>query len=148
MTKATKTPSVVQQAADKMRQEGKKVLTLIIKQKPLYDILAGVKKKEYREVKDTTYRKLVQVDKSGENILLDENEHAIPVHYDALLLFAGYSPDRDSALVEVVGAEEEYFKDEDGNVISFEEDDGSTFYPSQIAYALGRVLAKDIHPKK
>ncbi len=148
MATKTKTKSVVQAAADTMRQEGKKVLTLIIRQQPLDDILAGVKKTEYREVKETTYRKLVQLDKSGENILLDKDEHAVPVHYDALLLFAGYSANRDSALVEVTGAAEEYFKDEQGNVVSFEEEDGSTFYPSQIAYSLGRVIAKDVHPKR
>ena len=144
MDENIKRVSVPQQKAEELRQQGKKVVTFIIKQHWLDEIVAGRKKKEYRELKATTLRRLVQMDKRGENILLDENEHAIPIHYDAMLLFAGYSPDRDSALVEITGAEEEYFLDDDGNVISFDEEDGTTFYPSQIAYSLGRVLAKEM----
>lgn len=139
-------PSAVQQAANKMMEEGKKVLTLIIKQKYFDEILAGTKTKEYREIKYTTLRKLVQTD-GGDGVLLDENENPIPLHYDALLLFVGYRPDRDSALVEVLGAENERFKDENGEDI-FVVDEYGKFYPSQIAYSLGRVIEKDVRSKK
>ena len=134
-------------AAKALEAEGKKVLTLIIKQTYFDQILAGTKKQEFREVKGTTYKKLVKVDKSGENFLFDENEHLIPIHYDALLLFVGYHSVRDSALVNVKSAEEKFFTDENGEVVKVELDDGTTAYPSQIAYNLGDVLAKDVHPK-
>ena len=135
------------EAAAALVKEGKSVVTYIIKQNYFDEIIAGRKKKEYRELKATTIKKLVKLDKNGE-MLLDENENAIPIHYDAMLLFVGYGKVRDSALVEITGEKEEMFHDEKGNEIFETLEDGSRFYPSQIAYDLGRVLCKEVHPKK
>lgn len=134
------------EAAAAISKEGKSVITLIIKQHWFDEILAGRKNKEYRELKPTTFKKLVKLDKNGD-MLLDENENAIPIHYDAMLMFVGYTKVRDSALVEVTGAKEEMFLDEKGEEIFEVLEDGSRFYPSQIAYSLGRVLCKEVHPK-
>ena len=134
------------EAAERLKKEGKSVLNLIIKQVYFDQILAGTKKTEYRELKPSTIRKLVQLDGDGD-LMLDEEEHCIPVHYDALLLFVGYNTNRDSALVEVTGAVEEFFLDENGEEIFFELEDGSCHYPSQIAYSLGKVIAKEVRKK-
>lgn len=135
------------EAAAALEKEGKTVVTYIIKQHYFDEILAGRKKKEYRELKATTLKKLVKLDKNG-NMQFDENENAIPIHYDAMLLFVGYQKVRDSALVEITGEKEEMFLDEKGEEVYEVLEDGSRFYPSQIAYDLGRVLCKEVHPKK
>lgn len=135
------------EAAAALVKDGKSVVTYIIKQHWFDEILSGRKKKEYRELKATTLKKLVKLDKNGE-LVLDENENAIPIHYDAMLLFVGYNKVRDSALVEVTGEKEEMFHDENGNEIFETLEDGSRFYPSQVAYDLGRVLCKEVHPKQ
>lgn len=135
------------EAAAALEREGKTVVTYIIKQHYFDEILAGRKKKEYRELKATTLKKLVKLDKNGD-MQLDENENAIPIHYDAMLLFVGYQKVRDSALVEITGEKEEMFLDEKGEEVYEVLEDVSRFYPSQIAYDLGRVLCKEVHPKK
>lgn len=135
------------EAAAALEKEGKTVVTYIIKQHYFDEILAGRKKKEYRELKATTLKKLVKLDKNGD-MQFDENENAIPIHYDAMLLFVGYQKVRDSALVEITGEKEEMFLDEKGEEVYEVLEDGSRFYPSQIAYDLGRVLCKEVHPKK
>lgn len=133
-------------AAERLKREGKNVLNLIIKQVYFDQILAGTKKTEYRELKPSTVKKLVETDENGDYVF-DEEEHCIPLHYDALLLFVGYNKVRDSALVEVTDAQEEYFYDQEGNIIYHEFEDGEKFYPSQIAYSLGKVIAKEVHKK-
>ena len=135
------------EAAAALEKEGKTVVTYITKQHYFDEILAGRKKKEYRELKATTLKKLVKLDKNGD-MQFDENENAIPIHYDAMLLFVGYQKVRDSALVEITGEKEEMFLDEKGEEVYEVLEDGSRFYPSQIAYDLGRVLCKEVHPKK
>ena len=135
------------EAAAALEKEGKTVVTYIIKQHYFDEILAGRKKKEYRELKATTLKKLVKLDKNGD-MQFDENENAIPIHYDAMLLFVGYQKVRDSALVEITGEKEGMFLDEKGEEVYEVLEDGSRFYPSQIAYDLGRVLCKEVHLKK
>ena len=80
---------------------GKKVLTLIIKQKYFDEIIAGTKKQESREIKPSTERKYILFDEDGYPIE-DENRNIVPIQYDALLLYVGYKPDREAALVEVL----------------------------------------------
>lgn len=134
------------EAAAKLSKDGKSVVTFIIKQQYFDEIIAGRKKKEYRDLKPTTLKKLVKLDKNGD-LSLDENENAIPIQYDAMLLFVGYGKVRDSALVEVTGAKEELFHDKNGEEVYEILEDGSRFYPSQIVYDLGRVLSKEVHKK-
>ena len=65
--------------------------------------MCGQKVQEFREVKPTTIKKLLQLDEEGYEIV-DENENAQPIKYDAIRFFVGYNADRDSALVEVKDA--------------------------------------------
>lgn len=134
-------------AAAVLARDGKKIITFIIKQHWFDEILAGRKKKEYRELKATNVKKLVKLRGDGE-LILDENENAIPIHYDAMLLFVGYSKVRDSALVEITGEKEEMYLNEKGEEIFEVLEDGTRFYPSQIVYDLGQVLSKEVHKKK
>lgn len=87
-----------------------KVLNLIIKQKYFDAILAGRKVQEFREVRPTTIKKLLQLDADGFEVE-DEHGNAQPIKYDAIQFYVGYNKDRDSALVEVLGAHCEVFVD-------------------------------------
>lgn len=133
--------STPKQEAERLKEEGKSVLTLIIKQKYFDMIVEGTKKQEFRELKPSTLRRLVKT--QGDTILTTPDEHFIPVEYDAILFFVGYAKDRDSALVEVVGAREEYINDENGEPIKIVIDEATDTYDyiSQIVYDLGKVIA-------
>ena len=96
-----------------------RVLNLIIKQKYFDAIMCGQKVQEFREVKPTTIKKLLQLDDEGFEVL-DENENSIPIEYDAIRFFVGYNKDRDSALVEVKDAYCEIFVDDKDEPIEFE----------------------------
>ena len=122
-----------------------RVLTLIIKQVYFDMIMSGEKTQEFREVKPTTVKKLVQLDADGFEIV-DEDGNAQPVEYDAIRFYVGYNANRDSALVEVKDAYCEIFVDEDGNVIEYEYN-GHIWVAEQVVYNLGKVLESDIHPK-
>lgn len=71
-----------------------KVLTLNIKKVYFDEIIAGRKKIEYRELKQTTLNKYTYIDEADGKRYLRR--------YDALRLFVGYHKDRESALVQVV----------------------------------------------
>lgn len=135
--------TAVQQEAAKMQGEGKKILTLILKQKYFDAIMAGRKVQEFREIRPSTIKKFVQLDSEGYDIE-DEYGNALPVHYDAILFYVGYNKDRDSALVEVKDAHTEVFVDENDEIIEFEVD-GGYWQASQVVYDLGRIIATDIH---
>lgn len=122
-----------------------KVLNLIIKQKYFDAILQGRKVQEFRELRPATYKRLVETDSEGFNII-DENENSIPIKYDAIRFFVGYNKNRDSALVEVLGAFCEVFVDEKGEPIQYEYGKGM-WVAEQVVYNLGRILEKDIHEK-
>ena len=128
-----------------------KVLNLIIRQKYLDAILAGRKVQEFREVRPTTIKKLLQLDKDGYEIE-DENGNAQPVKYDAIQFYVGYNKDRDSALVEVVGAHCEIFVDDKGEPITYEhgrDKDGNplVWVAEQVVFDLGKVLSHNIRDK-
>ncbi len=72
---------------------GMKVLTLNIKKVYFDEIMSGVKKIEYRELKQTTLNKYTYLDESDGKRYLRR--------YDALRLYVGYNKDRESALVQV-----------------------------------------------
>ena len=97
---------------------GKKVLTLIIKQQYFDEIMAGTKKQENREIKPSTERRYIQFDQEGYPIE-DENGNTVPIHYDALLLYVGYQPNREAALVEVVSAETAIYVDDNREPIFY-----------------------------
>lgn len=121
-----------------------KTLTLIIKQCFFDEIIKGTKKQEFREVKPTTIKRLLQLDKDGYEIE-DEHGNAQPIKYDAIQFYVGYNKDRDSALVEVVGAHCEMFVDANGELITYEQGrdkDGKPllWYAEQVVFDLGKVL--------
>lgn len=122
-----------------------KILKLIIKQCYFDEIIKGTKKQEFREVKPTTIKRLLQLDKNGYEVE-DENGNAIPIHYDALQLYVGYAKNRASALVEVKSAYCEIITDEKGEPIIYEhgiDKNGEplTWVAEQVVYNLGKVLA-------
>ena len=122
-----------------------KILTLIIKQKYFDAILAGRKVQEFREIRPSTEKKYILLDEKGYAIE-DENGNCIPVKYDAIRFYVGYNKDRDTALVEVVGAHTEVFVDDDGNPISYDYK-GEEYWVEQVVYDLGKVLEHNIRDK-
>ena len=126
-----------------------KTLNLIIKQCFFDEIIKGTKKQEFREVKPTTIKKLLQLDEDGYE-LEDENGNAIPIHYDAIQFYVGYNKDRDSALVEVKDEYCEIFLDENNEPIIYEDGtdkDGNPleWVAEQVVFNLGKVL--EVHRK-
>lgn len=103
-----------------------KILNLIIKQHYFDAIMQGRKIQEFREVRPTTIKKLLQLDKDGYEVE-DEWGNAQPIKYDAIRFYVGYNKDRDSALVEVKDAYCEMFThyatDDNGNELSFKCDE-------------------------
>lgn len=122
-----------------------KTLTLIIKQCFFDEIIKGTKKQEFREVKPTTVKHLLQLDSDGYEVE-DENGNAQPVQYDALKLYVGYAKNRASALVEVKSAYCEIITDENGEPIIYEHGIDKNGEPlvwvaERVVYNLGKVLA-------
>ena len=128
-----------------------KVLNLIIKQCFFDEIIKGTKKQEFREVKPTTIKKLLQLDEEGFEIE-DADGNAQPIKYDAIQFYVGYNKDRDNALVEVVGAHCEIFVDENNEPITYEHGRGKDGQPlvwvaEQVVFDLGKVLSHNIRDK-
>ena len=128
-----------------------KVLNLIIRQKYLDAILAGRKVQEFREVRPTTVKKLLQLDEDGYEIE-DADGNAQPIKYDAIQFHVGYNKDRDSALVEVLGAHCEIFVDDNNKPITYEhgrDKDGNplVWVAEQVVFDLGKVLSHNIRDK-
>lgn len=128
-----------------------RVLNLIIKQKYFDAIMQGRKVQEFREVRPTTIKKLLQLDNEGYEIE-DEYGNAQPIKYDAIQFFVGYNTDRDSALVEVESAYCEMFEDEEGKLITYEygvdkEGNPLQWIAEQVVYNLGKIIKKNIRDK-
>ena len=123
-----------------------KVLNLIIKQVWFDKILSGEKTQEFREVKPTTIKKLLELDEDGFE-KEDENHNSIPIKYDAIRFFVGYAKDRDSMLVEVKDSYCEMFVDEDDNLIIYEHG-GQDWVAEQVVYNLGKILETNIHNRQ
>lgn len=121
-------------------------LYLTIKQVFFDQIIAGTKKEEYREIKETTYKKYIETDEDG-NVFFDDNlisesklgeyyaEDSLYIYNDGvcpllpktnlfyLNLAVGYNKVRDTALVEVIDISFEIAKDNSGNEVRFNIDD-------------------------
>jgi hypothetical protein len=108
-----------------------KVLDLIIKQVYFDQIISGEKKVETREVKPTTEKKYVILDEEG--AITDI------IQYDAIRLYVGYNKDRDSALVEVTGAELIEIIDDNDEPIYYDYK-GVQNQLVEIEYSLGKIL--------
>lgn len=122
-----------------------KTLTLIIKQCYFNEIINGTKKQEFREVKPSTVKRLLQLDEEGYE-LEDEHGSGIPVHYDAIQFYVGYNKNRASALVEVKSAFCEIPLDDNGEPIIYEwgtDKNGEplTWVVETVVYNLGKILS-------
>lgn len=114
-------------------------LLLPIKQKYFDDIKSGKKKREYREIKDTTYKKylqgweedgetgllyddeLIDYDPESENFIYNNGVYPfIPIPYKYLQLAVGYAKDRPTLTVEVKNISFEPLKTKDGKDARFD----------------------------
>lgn len=138
-------------------------LYLPIKGQYFNEIMGGTKDKEYREVKDTTYKKYLWTVDNGDFMLREdfpENTDFsldfynngffpfIPKSYKYLNIAVGYAKDREWAIVEVMGISFEPAKDKNGNLARFSEDENGEVYANSqgefaiwnIVYHLGKVI--------
>lgn len=107
--------------SSKIDTKGWAILSLIIKEVYFNEILSGDKETEYRELKESTLGRYTWVEQATGNRYLKK--------FDALKLNAGYTKDRESALVEVV----------------------DTTYDTRnrlIEYHLGKILEVDLKKKR
>lgn len=138
-------------ATKKTNAMSHKILSLSIKQAYFDEIMAGKKKKEYREILATNARKYIRYVSRGvryeniNDIPADHDDSKIilePVKYDAIKLITGaYSGKRPWALVEVKDAEIELMTDDDGEFVTYMHNDEEYIY-AQIIYTLGDVLER------
>jgi len=140
-------------------------LYLPIKQIYFDQIIAGTKKEEYREIKDTTYKKYLDntdgyLDYNGDLIAEDDemlgdtmayNGGKFPYYateYKYLSLAVGYNKERDTALVEVTDISFRVMKNKKGEEVIFDidEDGNAVFSPNgkyafwEIVYHLGNII--------
>lgn len=145
-------------------------LYLTIKQIYFDQIASGEKKAEYREIKDTTYKKYLEVDEDGNPLLFTDKFHEgeeydidtynggecalVPkdsIYY--LNLAVGYAKERDTMLVKVVDFSFAPAKDTEGNdfIFDWDEENGMVLNPNGkytrwvIAFHLGEIV--DLHRK-
>lgn len=121
-----------------MKPTKENTLYLPIKQIYFDAIIAGTKKEEYREIKDTTWKKyLVSWKENGEEGFIYDEEKVspdleldimmynngiypfFPKEYIYLNLAVGYEKERDTATVEVTDISFEQVKDKKGNFVRF-----------------------------
>lgn len=117
------------------------ILNLIVKQKYFDKIIAGTKKQEFREIRPSSQKKYCELDEDG--YCKEVDGILIPRHYDAIRFYVGYNKNRDSALVEVKGANIELFVDENDEFILMQQN-GEEYYAAQVVYDLGEVLEKNV----
>lgn len=146
----------------------KETLLLPIKQKHFNEILAGTKKEEYREIKDTTFGKyldtwkedgdtgiyyddeLIDYDPEGEIFIYNNGVYPfIPKEYKYLTLAVGYAKDRPTLTVEVKGISFEPLKTKDGKDARFDAagdelipNENGNFCIWQVVYELGDILQR------
>ncbi|MDD4495321.1 MAG: ASCH domain-containing protein [Eubacteriales bacterium] len=147
-----------------MQPTKENTLYLPIKQVYFDQIIAGTKKAEYREVKETTYKKYLYCDAEGnpdisegtpenfsDDIMAYNNGRFpfVPIEYKYLSLAVGYAKERDTAVVEVENVTFEIAKDKDGKECRFfwDEKTGDVTISSdgdlaiwQVVYHLGKVI--------
>ncbi|MBO7595332.1 MAG: ASCH domain-containing protein [Salinivirgaceae bacterium] len=122
-----------------------KILTLIIKQRWFDEIMSGKKTIEYREVKPTNYKKLIETDEEGYIKEVPDSEVSpyYPKKYDAIRFYVGYAKDRDTALVKVKEVENKAILNDKGEFIYSGDPNGEDFWVySENQYHLGEVVEK------
>lgn len=152
------------------REEPTKENTLYLTIKQVYfdQIMSGEKTEEYREIKDTTFKKYLEANKDGslpleEDLIFDEegidkyfiyawNDGVFPFrpkNIQYLDLAVGYNAERDTARVEVTGYHFSPMTTKDGVVVRMSDDEDGAIVPDPdngdqtfwiIAFKLGKVL--------
>jgi hypothetical protein len=140
-------------------------LYLPIKQIYFDKIVEGDKREEYREIKDTTYKKYLDNTDGAldyDSDLIDDNDEMLgdpyvynkgkypyyATEYKYLSLAVGYAKERDTALVEIADITFQVMRDQYGQEIIFDlSNEGNvTFTPQghcafwEIVYHLGKVI--------
>lgn len=110
------------------------ILTLIIKEKHLDDIVAGIKKEETRDPRPNTFGKYYAYDDAG--------NMTGPKHYDAIQFYAGYETNRKAALVTISGSELIVWVDDETNEDITYLHKGVEYVATSIEYALNKVVSK------
>ena len=132
-----------------------KTLVLSIKRKFFDEIVEGTKKKEYREVRPTVFKKYGRIvvpfpggteyqswDEVPED-LLNSGWGITPVKYDALKLLTGeYKGKRPYIIIEVVNSDIYLLTDENGNDIVIGEGTDNEYLATEICYELGNIIEK------
>ena len=108
-----------------------KILTLIIKQIYFNEIIKGVKKQEFRELRPKSEKKYIVYNDKGEFDAIE---------YDAIRFYVGYEKNRDNALVKITTATFQDLLDEDGNLIELTDEKGIEYDAMNIVYGLGEVI--------
>ena len=154
-----------------MKPTKENTLYLTIKQVYFDAIVAGQKTEEYREIKDTTYKKYLEVDEQGwplydsglidaENPLLGDlciwNNGVYPYvanqKWEYLSLAVGYAKARDTAIVEIEDITFEPLTDKEGHFARFSVSDDEAKLDANGEYCfwlavfhLGKVV--EVHRK-
>ena len=158
-----------------MKPTKENTLYLPIKQVYFDSILAGRKKEEYREIKDTTFKKYLETWKEGNEEGLLYNDELVsedqgldimmynngvypflPIDYKYLKLAVGYEKDRDTAIVEVVDISFQLAKDKNGKIVRFFWDEENGFRADDkgdsaiwnVVYHLGEIIEKDLKSER
>lgn len=125
-----------------MKSTKENTLYLTIKQVYFDQIIEGSKKEEYREIKDTTYKKYLEVSEQGwplfDTTLISEDDELlgdlciwnngvypyIPKQkWEFLHLAVGYAKERDTAFVEITDITFQPLLDKKGNPARFSVDE-------------------------
>lgn len=151
------------------REEPTKENTLYLTIKQVYfdEIMSGEKTAEYREIKDTTYKKYLATNEDGslpidESVIFDEeglDKYFIyawnngvfpftPKNIQYLDLAVGYNKERDTARVEVTGYHFDPMKGRNGEIVRLSDDKDGNIVPDPegdqtfwvIAFKLGKIL--------
>lgn len=126
--------------SENLKPNKQNTLYMTIKQKYFDEIVAGTKKNEYREIKDTTATRylqtwregrerglyyndtLIDIDPEGDICIYNNGVYPyIPIDYKFLRLAVGYAKDRNEMVVEVVDITFEPMKLKDGTEARFHE---------------------------
>lgn len=142
-------------------------LYLTIKQIFFDEIISGEKTEEYREIKDTTYKKYLAMNEDGslpidESVIFDEeglDKYFIyawnngvfpftPKNIQYLDLAVGYNKERDTARVEVIGYHFDPMKGRNGEIVRLADDKDGNIVPDPegdqtfwvMTFKLGKVI--------
>lgn len=142
-------------------------LYLTIKQIFFDEIISGEKTEEYREIKDTTYKKYLAMNEDGslpidESVIFDEeglDKYFIyawnngvfpftPKNIQYLDLAVGYNKERDTARVEVIGYHFDPMKGRNGEIVRLADDKDGNIVPDTegdqtfwvMTFKLGKVI--------